>query len=1444
VAQAAKSSKAPKSKQMKVACASNSNAVMRYVSRASNCKKSEKAITLDPSNPIDACVKLHGTQSGVRGSLGQLRAARRLPAGTVRLSPPADCPAKVQPNEIGITVPGPKKQWYCGRSTDGRLRWVSSRSKCAGRELPIWVPQGSPVRAPQPEAPAGQSPGNKAPRGSDDSATTDKDAPIAISVLANDTDDDGDPLSVESVNTNGTVGSVTPNANGTITYDPAGKFDNLKPGQTAGDNFKYKVQDNKGGKSGETRVDVTITGKNLSPKAVNDSSTTDEETAKNLNVLANDTDAEGDSLTVGSIDDTGTVGDVSAGPGNTIDYDPNNQFEDLAVGETRLDTFKYRANDGNSNSAPATVTMTLTGVNDAPTLDTTNSSASYSEGGAATPVDGGVALDDVDGDQISGATVSITSNFSGADGDALNFTNQNGISGTYNSGTGVLALTGNASVANYETALRSITYSLTSDNPSTATRTVSFKVKDQHNADSNTDTRDVTVAATNDAPVVTTTAGAASVNEDALAAVDSGLTVTDADDTNIESAQVRVSSGFQSGDDLVFVNTANISGSYNTGTGILTLTGTDTVAAYETALRSIQFRTTNDNPSSPKTIEFKVNDGDADSNAATKNVDVTNVNDAPTVDASSGSASFTEGGAAAALDSNFSVTDPDSAQLQGATVSITSNFSSADGDSLNFTNQLGIGGVYNSATGILTLSGNASVADYQTAIRSITFSNTSDNPSTATRTVSFKATDSSAADSNIDTRDVTVSAANDAPVVTTSAGATSYTEGDPATTIDGGLIVTDPDDLNLESAQVRISSGFESGDDLVFVNQNGISGVYNTGTGVLTMTGTSSVANYQTALRSIQYRHTGNNPSSGKVVEFKLNDGDVDSNLATKSINITGVNDGPLITTTAAALSYTEGDGPVTADSGLTLDDPENDQINSATVQITGNFNSADDELAFVNTASITGVYNDTTGLLTLTGTDTEANYQAALRSVTYENVNQNPSGSKTLSYQATDNGSPNQASNTATRDINLSNANDAPVVTTSAGNTSYTEGDPATTIDGGLTVSDVDDTNLEGGQVRVSSGFESGDDLVFVNQNGISGLYNSGTGVLTLTGTSSVANYQTALRSIQYRHTGDNPATSKVVEFKVNDGDVDSNLDTKTINITRVNDGPAINTSAGNATFTEDTSGPVAVDPNATLTDPDSTQIQGATVTITGNHDPAEDELLFVDTANITGVYNSGTGVLTLSGTDTVANYQAALRSVQYNNSDTVAPSTATRTISFQATDAEGAASNIGTRDVTVQSVNDAPVVTPTNGSTAYTEGDPATTIDGGVTISDQDDTNLEGGQVRISSGFQSGDNLVFVNQNGISGVYNTGVLTLTGTSSVANYQTALRSIQYQSTNNNPVTSKTVEFKVNDGDADSNLPTKEIAVTPVNSAPQFAAGGTLTGHLGPQLDHRERPGG
>ncbi|NIL98262.1 MAG: hypothetical protein GTO53_10450, partial [Planctomycetales bacterium] len=82
------------------------------------------------------------------------------------------------------------------------------------------------------------------------------------------------------------------------------------------------------------------------------------------NALANDTDPDTtDVLSVTAINTVGTIGLVSDNGDGTFTYDPNGQFDYLAVGESATDTFSYTVSDGNGGSDTATVTITITGVN-------------------------------------------------------------------------------------------------------------------------------------------------------------------------------------------------------------------------------------------------------------------------------------------------------------------------------------------------------------------------------------------------------------------------------------------------------------------------------------------------------------------------------------------------------------------------------------------------------------------------------------------------------------------------------------------------------------------------------------------------------------------------------------------------------------------------------------------------------------------------------------------------------------------------------------------------------------------------------------------------------------------------------------------------------------------------------------------------------------------------
>jgi len=231
-----------------------------------------------------------------------------------------------------------------------------------------------------------------------------------------------------------------------------------------------------------------------------------------------------------------------------------------------------------------------------------------------------------------------------------------------------------------------------------------------------------------------------------------------------------------------------------------------------------------------------------------------NQNTAPVLNASGPDPTFTEGGPAVVLDNTIAITD-DNAYMIMAEVRI-SNFVAGE-DDLLFTDQLGITGSFNAGT--LTLTGKATLADYETALRSVEYDNTSSTPDLTPRIVDMAVTDADATfPAFFGPKTVTIAPINSPPEVTTTVSTFSYTIGQGPLVIDPGIIVIDTDDTDLVSATVAITNNFVAGqDELGFTDQNGVIGSFDSGSGVLSLTGTSSVPNYQDALRSVTYENVG-----------------------------------------------------------------------------------------------------------------------------------------------------------------------------------------------------------------------------------------------------------------------------------------------------------------------------------------------------------------------------------------------------------------------------------------------------------------------------------------------------------------------------------------------------------------------------------------------------------
>lgn len=175
----------------------------------------------------------------------------------------------------------------------------------------------------------------------------------ASSLLTNDTDADGDTLSIISA-TIASNGSLVSSAN-SFTYTPNSSFSGV-------DTFTYTISDGRGGTATAT-VSITVTAvvTNTAPVANNDTLTINEDSPTTVGapgVLSNDTDAQGNALTASLVSGV-TKGTLIFNSNGSFTYAPN-------ANVNGTDSFTYRANDGSLNSNTATVTITITAVNDAP----------------------------------------------------------------------------------------------------------------------------------------------------------------------------------------------------------------------------------------------------------------------------------------------------------------------------------------------------------------------------------------------------------------------------------------------------------------------------------------------------------------------------------------------------------------------------------------------------------------------------------------------------------------------------------------------------------------------------------------------------------------------------------------------------------------------------------------------------------------------------------------------------------------------------------------------------------------------------------------------------------------------------------------------------------------------------------------------------------------------
>ncbi|WP_434785032.1 tandem-95 repeat protein [Vibrio parahaemolyticus] len=190
---------------------------------------------------------------------------------------------------------------------------------------------------------------NDAPNAENDVITTEEDTAVTIDVLVNDSDVEGDALSIQSASVPSEQGSVDI-VDGKLVFTPAENFN----GEAT---ISYIVTD--GDLTDEAKVSVTVTPVNDSPVAVDDTTSIQEDTAVTIDVLTNDTDVDGDKLSIESASVPKEQGTVEVVDGKLV-FTPAENFNGQAE-------ITYTVTDGQLTDE-AKVTVTVNPVNDAPTI--------------------------------------------------------------------------------------------------------------------------------------------------------------------------------------------------------------------------------------------------------------------------------------------------------------------------------------------------------------------------------------------------------------------------------------------------------------------------------------------------------------------------------------------------------------------------------------------------------------------------------------------------------------------------------------------------------------------------------------------------------------------------------------------------------------------------------------------------------------------------------------------------------------------------------------------------------------------------------------------------------------------------------------------------------------------------------------------------------------------
>ena len=625
---------------------------------------------------------------------------------------------------------------------------------------------------------------------------------------------------------------------------------------------------------------------------------------------------------------------------------------------------------------------------------------------------------------------------------------------------------------------------------------------------------------------------------------------------------------------------------------------------------------------------------------------------------------------------------------------------------------------------------------------------------------------------------------------------------------------------------------------------------------------------FENLLNTLEFSNTAMETTNvNRFITVTASDGEDTSDKATVTIEITLVNDNaPSLALPSLTLDFTEDSTSrslFSSEPDISDDDCHNIfYVERAWARLTGYDDANKENLtanAVYNESKVTQSWNPNTGVLTISGNASVSTYETILGSLVYYNLVSEPNGNDQLVTIWLSDGKFTSNNETVTIRIELIN-DQIPVLLLDSSNGSvnfsavFFESNTVATpvsVTGRVSLTDADSfyTRLYC-EIIILENVLDGDKESIYLEGGVAGSVNATTTQhsITLSGGDSLEELAQTFARLRYVNSAEEPdSTTRTIKFEVVDELTDGTRSVVTaysfVTISVLNDPPKLYLGVRSVTYREGDP-PIALAPNSTVSDVDNTSLSSAQVyfrnTSGTSFEVGEDILSFnMNNTNVTGTYDSQSGVLSLTGPASVNDFLLVLRTVSYEYATEKGdPVLGNHEILFVVNDGL-VNSRVERVVIDFTSVNNRPVLQlggrfeEMNVIVTFTEEEGSiNVVPQDVSLFDPDNTSLSYITINLTN---PRDQMEYLSATASGNVSVTGIpgslVRLDGPAMVDDFINVLKTVMYNNKADEPTPgSRLVEFTVSDGDRLSEVVTATVNIVFVNDRPELDLNGNANG--------------